>query len=89
MTVEAGSGAPVHVEDPASVAIDAPLPPALQPYARSRARWRIGCTVDVLSDGQETFAAMLAAIAILLASGIGASLLWPKPTVEREATRAP
>jgi cardiolipin synthase len=63
MTAPAQSGTPVHIDDAPSVAIDAPLPPALQPYARTRARWRVGCTVDVLSDGQETFTAMLAAIA--------------------------
>jgi tellurite resistance protein TerC len=44
---------------------------------------------DVLHDVPGLMYYMLAAIAILLASGIGASLLWPKPTVEREATRAP
>jgi cardiolipin synthase len=60
---DASRGVPAPLEDVPSVAIDAPLPPALQPYAKSRARWRVGCTVDMLRDGAETYAAMLAAIA--------------------------
>jgi tellurite resistance protein TerC len=42
---------------------------------------------DVLHDVPGLMYYMLAAIGILLAAGVGASLLWPKPAVEREATR--
>lgn len=63
MTAGGGTAIPAHVDDAPSVAIEAPLPPALLPYARNRTRWRVGCTVDMLRDGDETYGAMLAAIA--------------------------
>jgi cardiolipin synthase A/B len=56
-------GVPVPIRDKPSVAIAISLPKAMQPYARSPMRWRIGCIVDVLRDGDETYPAMLAAIA--------------------------
>jgi cardiolipin synthase len=56
-------GVPVPIRDKPSVAIAISLPKAMQPYARSPMRWRIGCVVDVLRDGDETYPAMLAAIA--------------------------
>ena len=43
-------------------ALTAPLPQELQRYTRSAARWRPGCEVTVLRDGEETYHAMLAAI---------------------------
>jgi tellurite resistance protein TerC len=43
---------------------------------------------DVLHGVPGLMYYMLAAIAILLAIGIGASLLWPKPAVGESATRA-
>jgi cardiolipin synthase len=43
-------------------ALSAPLPAELRHYARQVARWRAGCSVDVLRDGGETYPAMLAAI---------------------------
>ena len=48
--------------DAPSRALAAPLPQELQRYARSAARWRPGCEVTVLRDGEETYSAMLAAI---------------------------
>jgi len=54
---------PKAVEDAPSRAIAIALPQALQPYARSALRWRVGCEVVPLRDGGETYAAMLTAIA--------------------------
>ena len=39
------------------------LPPTLAVYARSQLRWRANCEVTVLRDGEQTYPAMLAAIA--------------------------
>jgi cardiolipin synthase len=54
---------PVELRDPPSRAIAVRLPRALAPYARGQVRWRVGCEVEVLRDGGETYPAMLAAIA--------------------------
>lgn len=53
---------PRHIEDQPSRAIAIQLPTAMQPYARSPLRWRVGCEVTVLRDGGPTFHAMLEAI---------------------------
>jgi cardiolipin synthase A/B len=55
--------APEPVNDPPSRAIEVALPRTLQRYARSLARWRVGCSITVLRDGGETYPAMLAALA--------------------------
>lgn len=49
--------------DPPSTAIAVRLPVALTPYARSLQRWRPHCQVTVLRDGDDTYPAMLAALA--------------------------
>ena len=54
---------PQPIEDQPSRAIAIQLPKAMQAYARSPMRWRIGCEVTVLRDGGPTFHAMLEAIA--------------------------
>lgn len=57
------AAAPDPIRDPPSRAIAVRLPDALRPYARSELRWRAGCEVTVLRDGEETYPAMLAALA--------------------------
>ena len=59
----ASDGIPTAIDDAPSRAIAIQLPPAMQPYARSAVRWRVGCEVVVLRDGGATFAAMIEAIA--------------------------
>ena len=54
---------PQPVGEQPSRAIAVALPSALQPYARSLLRWRVGCEVVPLRDGGETYTAMLTAIA--------------------------
>jgi cardiolipin synthase len=53
---------PEPIDDSPSRAVAVALPKALQPYARSALRWRVGCEVVPLRDGGETYTAMLAAI---------------------------
>jgi len=53
---------PEPVEDKPSRAIAVQLPAAMQVYARSPVRWRVGNEVTVLRDGAATYPAMLAAI---------------------------
>jgi cardiolipin synthase A/B len=57
------SAIPDPIRDAPSRAIAVQLPKALQPYARSPVRWRIGCEITVLRDGGETYPAMLEALA--------------------------
>jgi len=57
------SAIPKEIRDAPSRAIAIQLPKALQPYARSQVRWRLGCAITVLRDGGETYPAMLEAIA--------------------------
>lgn len=57
------AAAPRPVRDPPSTALAVPLPYQFVRYARSALRWRTGCEVAVLRDGNETFPAMLAALA--------------------------
>jgi len=57
------SGVPQPIRDAPSKAIVVSLPRQLARYARSKLRWRVGCGVEVLRSGGETFPAMLAAIA--------------------------
>ena len=57
------SAIPDPIVDQPSRAIAISLPRELAPYARSQLRWRQGCTVRVLRDGDETYPAMLAALA--------------------------
>lgn len=54
---------PEPVRDEPSRAMIVTLPRELAPYARTQQRWRPGCEVTVLSAGEQTFPAMLAAIA--------------------------
>lgn len=54
---------PEPVRDEPSRAITVALPQDLAPYSRSQVRWRPGCEVTVLRDGDATYPAMLAAIA--------------------------
>jgi len=54
---------PEPIQDPPSRAIAVRLPAELTPYARSLQRWRPGCEVTVLRDGDATYPAMLAALA--------------------------
>jgi cardiolipin synthase len=61
--MNAPAGVPQPIDDAPSRAITIALPHALQPYARTAVRWRVGCEVTPLRDGGETYAAMLAAIA--------------------------
>ncbi len=58
----APAGVPQPLDEPPSRAIAVALPKALQAYARSTVRWRMGCEVTPLRDGGETYTAMLAAI---------------------------
>jgi cardiolipin synthase len=51
------------VRDFPSRSIAVQLPRALLPYARGQLRWRVGCEVDVLRAGGETYPAMLEALA--------------------------
>jgi cardiolipin synthase A/B len=53
---------PEPVDDKPSRAIAIQLPAAVQVYARSPVRWRVGCEVTVLRDGAATYPAMLEAI---------------------------
>ncbi|HEY5928226.1 MAG TPA: phospholipase D-like domain-containing protein, partial [Kofleriaceae bacterium] len=55
-------GVPQPVDDKPSRAIAIQLPAAMQIYARSPLRWRVGCEVTVLRDGGPTYHAMLDAI---------------------------
>ncbi len=55
-------GVPEPIDDKPSRAIAIRLPAAMQPYARSPLRWRVGCDVTVLRDGAATYPAMLEAI---------------------------
>jgi len=61
--MSASSGIPEPIRDAPSKAIVVSLPRELARYARSKLRWRVGCSVEVLRAGAETFPAMLAAIA--------------------------
>src|SRR5690606_4289245 len=54
---------PEPVRDEPSRAIRVALPRELAPYARTQLRWRTGCEVTVLRAGEETYPAMLSAIA--------------------------
>ncbi|HEY1816511.1 MAG TPA: phosphatidylserine/phosphatidylglycerophosphate/cardiolipin synthase family protein [Kofleriaceae bacterium] len=54
---------PRAVTDVPSKAIVVQLPAAMQPYARSLQRWRPGCAIEVLREGEQTYPAMLEAIA--------------------------
>ena len=54
---------PEPISDPPSRAIEVQLPKSLRPYARTLLRWRPNCEVTVLADGDETYPAMLEAIA--------------------------
>src|SRR5207237_1124579 len=54
---------PQPIQDRPSRAIAVALPQELRRYARTATKWRVGCTVELLRDGGETYAAMLAAIA--------------------------
>jgi cardiolipin synthase len=60
--VRGPDGVPEPIDDKPSRAIAIRLPAALQPYARSPMRWRVGCEVTVLRDGGPTYHAMLEAI---------------------------
>ena len=60
--VSEGVPEPIH-DDELSHAIEIALPRELQRYTRNATRWRVGCEVQVLRDGGETYPAMLAAIA--------------------------
>jgi cardiolipin synthase A/B len=53
---------PQPVDDKPSRAVAIQLPAAMQVYARSPVRWRVGCEVTVLRDGAATYPAMLEAI---------------------------
>jgi cardiolipin synthase len=53
---------PRRVKEQVSRAIRVPLPIEFAPYARSALRWRQGCEVTVLRDGDETYPAMLSAM---------------------------
>jgi len=53
---------PEPVDDKPSRAIAIQLPAAMQVYARSPLRWRVGCEATVLRDGTATYHAMLEAI---------------------------
>ena len=57
------SAVPLAIREPPSRAIAVQLPTALAPYARSALRWRPNCAVEVLRDGEQTYPAMLAALA--------------------------
>jgi cardiolipin synthase len=59
----AAPAVPEPLHDPPSRAIVVRLPARLTPYARTLQRWRAGCEVTVLRDGDETYPAMLAALA--------------------------
>jgi cardiolipin synthase len=56
--------APDPVADAPSHALVVPLPAPLERYARNALRWRVGCEVSVLRDGDQTYSAMLEAIAV-------------------------
>ncbi|HTR51118.1 MAG TPA: phosphatidylserine/phosphatidylglycerophosphate/cardiolipin synthase family protein [Kofleriaceae bacterium] len=60
--VSEGIPEPIH-DDERSRAIEIALPRELRRYARNATRWRVGCEVQVLRGGGETYPAMLAAIA--------------------------
>jgi cardiolipin synthase len=53
---------PRPVQEQQSSAIQVALPAVLAPYARNKLRWRPGCEVTVLRDGEETYPAMLGAM---------------------------
>ncbi|MBA3539602.1 MAG: phosphatidylserine/phosphatidylglycerophosphate/cardiolipin synthase family protein [Deltaproteobacteria bacterium] len=57
------TGIPDPILDAPSRAVPVALPAIYQRYARSLARWRPGCEVTVLRDGDQVFPAMLAAMA--------------------------
>src|SRR5579872_1250002 len=59
----AAPAVPEPLRDPPSRAIVVRLPARLTPYARTLQRWRAGCEVTVLRDGDQTYPAMLAALA--------------------------
>jgi cardiolipin synthase len=63
MTAPLPEPIPEPIKDEPSRAIIVSLPRELAPYARTQLRWRPGCDVTVLRDGEETFPAMLEAIA--------------------------
>jgi cardiolipin synthase len=63
MTAAERKRAPRAVTDVPSRALVVQLPAPLQPYARSLQRWRSGCVLEVLREGEQTYPAMLAAIA--------------------------
>ncbi|MGE3454945.1 MAG: phospholipase D-like domain-containing protein, partial [Kofleriaceae bacterium] len=54
---------PKHVDDAPSRAIIVALPAQLATYARTQLKWRAGCEVTVLCDGDQTFPAMLETLA--------------------------
>lgn len=56
-------GVPQPIDDAPSLAIAVAVPEALERYAGSPLRWRVGCDVVVLRDGHQTYTAMLDAIA--------------------------
>ena len=55
---------PAAISEPPSRAIAVQLPTALAPYARSALRWRAGCEVVVLRNGDQTYDEMLSALAV-------------------------
>jgi len=57
-------GVPEPITDEPSRPVAIQLPKELRPYSRSAVRWRPGCDVVVLRDGDETYPAMLAAIRV-------------------------
>jgi cardiolipin synthase len=56
-------GIPEPIDDAQSRPVLVALPLALRPYARTALRWRLGCEVEVLRDGAQTYRAMLESIA--------------------------
>lgn len=60
---ESAPAAPAPGRDPTATSLQVALPRALQPYARSLARWRPGCEITMLRAGKQTYPAMLAALA--------------------------
>ena len=63
MVVERKPGVPEPIADAPSRAIAVQLPKPLAVYARTATRWRVGCEVQVLREGGETYPAMLEALA--------------------------
>lgn len=63
MNESAPEAIPDKIRDEPSRAIVVSLPREVARYARTQLRWRPGCEVVVLRDGEATYPAMLAAIA--------------------------